>query len=761
MKTMYVFLLLLSYTSFGQEKISGTIFDHESKEVLPFTQVVNQRTHEVVETNTSGYFETNGKIGKDSLLVSQIGYAKQIVLAKDSMSILLVTLPVSLNTITISANREYEKRTTIPLSMSSISARTIADNKPTSIDQVLNQQPGVNMADLGNEQHMMSIRMPIGTGSTYLYLEDGVPIRASGVFNHNALLEIDMANVSKIDIIRGPASSFYGSEAIGGALNFITKQPSFVPSAGIKLRANNLGYKRIDLQVSNTINKKWGIGVSGYYAKKNGGPIAYNDFSKLALSLNTDYFIDAKNKLSLTATIVDYYSDMSGSLDSLKFYHKTYTSNQTFTYRKVLAFRSKLAYKHIWNEKSKTSFTVYYRNNATKQNPSYYIRNDYNPYKHTGDPNLAHGQINENAFQSYGLILQHKQDFAFWKSSLVAGISADYSPNSYYANYIRIHVTDAGIYDSYTTRDSALANYQANLINLAAYAQFKFEPVKRLTFSLAVRFDDFNYFFKNKLDSNAFTAVLNSKNTFLRVTPKLGLTYNLKKYAGFYANFGQGFVPPQVTTLYVGYKVPTLKPIYFSSYELGAWLLLANKKIKIDLSLYRMDGENEIINVLQNDGTYINQNAGRTSHQGIEYGIQINPVKSLFIQLSGTNAMHRFVHYVESGVDYSGKQMSSAPMWVANAIVTYKPNFFKGFRISVEYRRVGKYFMDNLNTRVYKGYNLINLRFGYASKHFDVWLNIMNIANTLYSTQTSSSAWGQTYNLGQPINFTLGVGYHF
>ena len=76
------------------------------------------------------------------------------------------------------------------------------------------------MVDLGNEQHTMSIRQPIYYGASYLYLEDGVPVRSSGVFNHNTLLEMNMDNVNKIKIIRGPAPIIYGGEAIGGAVNF-------------------------------------------------------------------------------------------------------------------------------------------------------------------------------------------------------------------------------------------------------------------------------------------------------------------------------------------------------------------------------------------------------------------------------------------------------------------------------------------------------------------------------------------------------------
>jgi outer membrane cobalamin receptor len=127
-----------------------------------------------------------------------------------------------LDEVVVTANREGVKRSLAPIAISAISSKTIKDAKAISIDQLLNKVSGVNMVNLGNEQHQMSIRQPMTTKSLFLYLDDGIPIRTSGLFNHNALLEINMANVRNIEVIKGPSSSMYGSEAIGGVVNFIS-----------------------------------------------------------------------------------------------------------------------------------------------------------------------------------------------------------------------------------------------------------------------------------------------------------------------------------------------------------------------------------------------------------------------------------------------------------------------------------------------------------------------------------------------------------
>lgn len=754
-------LCLACINAFAQSAIQGTISDKASGEAIPFATVYNVQQKTGATTNALGQFSIMAQRNQDSLRISFVGYHSVTVLAQSPLNIRLVPNALTLNAVVISVNREHERRTEAPVAISSISAKTIEENKPTTIDQILNQTPGVNMVALGSEQHTMSIRRPIDFGASYLYLEDGIPIRTSGVFNHNALLEINMAHVSRIEVIRGPASSMYGSEAIGGAVNFISKKPSALLTAGVSVQGNDIGYKRTDFYASNTFGKKLGIRLSGYYANQRDGVISHSDFDKLALSLSATYTVSKNTELVWSNTLVDYYAQMSGSLDSTAFYNKTYTSNQTFTNRQVDAFRTKLALNHYWNEQSKSSITGYFRNNSIKQNPSYRVRDDFKPWIPSGNPSLAHGEVNDNSFESYGVIVQHKQDFAWLNSSLIVGGSFDYSPNTYRANYIEINKNDQGVYDSFKLTDSLLADYGANLSNVAAYAQLKLSPLKGLNIITAVRYDQFNYSFDNQLGANAFTAVLDGKNTFSQVTPKIGLTYDFKNNRGVYVNYSQGFVPPQVTELYRGNEVPTLKPVYYNNFELGGWVTFARKKAKLEVSVYKMDGFNEIISVLQDNGSTMRQNAGETTHQGVEYGLNLFPHPDFKLRLSGTNALHKFIEFNESGNDFSGNKMPQAPEWIANAQITYTPRFFKGFRMSLEWQHIDEYFMDQQNTKTYNGYDILNVRVGYSWKSFEVWANLMNATNELYATVARATAWGQSYSLGRPRNINLGIAYRF
>lgn len=754
-------MLWAGVSAMAQQTVKGKVRDVQIGNEVPFVSIYNQNNQQFTETDLNGNFEIKAAEDNDSLVISLTGYESQTILASKMNEVQLKTSLHTLNEVIISSNREAERRIEAPIAIATINEKTIQQNKPTSIDQVLNQTPGVNMVDLGNEQHTMSIRRPIDYGASYLYLENGVPVRASGVFNHNALLEINMAAVNRIEIVRGPASSIYGSEAIGGAVNFITKAPTKNLTAGLSLQGNNIGYKRTDFYASNTFNDKLGVRVSGYYANQKDGLISHSDFDKLALSFAATYKVSDKGDITWNNTLIDYEADMSGSLDSADFYSKTYTSNQTFTYRKVNAYRTSLAYYHRWNKNAKTSFTGYYRNNSIKQNPSYRVKDDFKPWVPSGNPNLAHGQVNDNSFNSYGFIGQHQQKFKFLNASLISGISVDVTPNTYEAKYISIFKSDAGIYESFSETDSLLADYKADLTNLAAYSQLKLELIKGMFFTAGLRYDQFLYAFDNQLGSNAYTAVTDGSNKFNQLTPKLGLTYNFNNNKGVYVNYSRGFVPPQVSELYVGNEIPLLDPVYYVNYELGGWASFLNGKGKLEASIYRMEGTNEVISVMQEDGSRIKQNAGKTLHQGIEYGLSLYPCKDVSFRFSGTNAMHEFVDFVESGNDFSGKQMPQAPKFIANSQITYMPSFVNGFRTSVEWQYVDGYYMDQANTKKYDGYSIFNVRLGYEFKAFELWTNIMNVTDELYATVARSTRWGQSYSVGKARNFNVGVAYNF
>ncbi|AYD47852.1 TonB-dependent receptor [Arachidicoccus soli] len=761
MKLKYFLLLVATLfvtitTLCAQRIIKGKIIDKETKEAIAGVLISTNtgaayHTHAI--SNLEGDFKMSIKEG-DSLVFTDVNYQTKRI--KIGSRVLIVELSLQnhrLDQVVVSGDRFNQNRKDIPAAISVVSKHTINETKATQLDQLVNKVPGVFMVDLGNEQHEMSIRQPMSTKSLFLYLEDGIPIRATGLYNHNALLEMNMAAMQRIEVLKGPASAQYGAEAVGGAINVITTSPPAIPSGKLSIQKDNNGYNRIDAQAGNTFGK-FGAVLSGYFADRKNGPIAYSDFHKTAITLNTVYAFSNSLKWINSATYIDYYSDMSGSLDSAAFARKDFSSDYTFTYRRVKAFRAKSELEKQWNDHSNSRLTFMYRNNNTGQNPSYYIKDSRT------NPLAASGQINDNRFQSFVGIAQHQQKFDWLQSKLTVGLSADISPSHYMANYINIQKNASGKYVSYTSPDSLLTKYSTGINNYAAFVQYELNPFNHLKIVGAARYDLFSYNFKNALSSSAVSGSPSSIQHFQRLTPKVGFTYNLNSI-GFYGNYAQGFVPPQVTDLFNNVKVPFLKPQVFDNYEIGGWISFVRNILYVDWSLYRLDGTNEIISVRNDDGSFENANAGKTRHTGIEYGLHFTPNQQWELRVSGTDAQHKFIQDIEKGVDYSGNEMSTAPHFLFNTEAVYHPAFIKGFRIGVEWQKMGSYFMDDANTTKYKGFNVFNLRAGYQMENVELWVNALNVLNKYYSDIATKSSYGYSYNLGNPFTIAFGVSYHF
>ena len=754
-------VLLLVLTSGAQAPAKRTIIDALTGEPIAGASIscADKDCRCGCTTNTAGEFEV-GCTGCTSHTISYTGYQSYLLHASDYAAFIrLSPVQALLQEVVVSANREGVKRSEAPIAITAISPRTLQDTRAATIDQVLNKVSGVNMVSLGNEQHQMSIRQPMTTKSLFLYLEDGVPVRTTGLFNHNALLELNMAAVKSLEVIKGPSSSLYGSEAIGGVVNFITLAPTAVPLLKLSVQGSNQGYRRAELQSSFT-RGRWGFVLSGYHARRHDGYLPYSDFRKSTLTARADYRFSATATLSNSLTWLDYYSDMAGGIDSAQFAARSFKNAHSFTYRKVSALRYRSTLTKQWSEMSKTTATLLYRDNAIGQNPAYRVKDDYRRVggRWVGRKDLAHGEINDNSFRSYSFTGQHRQSFAPLRTVVIGGVSVEASPSGYDAAYIRIRKdTIANKYVSYQGTDSTLTDYTTHLKNYAAFTHLEFSPLEKLRVVASLRYDLFRYRFDNKLAPSAYSGSGDTLNHFARLSLKVGATYNFSPRTGVYANYSEGFVPPQVTELYTGVKVPSLEPSVFYNREVGGWAEVVKGRLSADVSLYQLEGTNEIVSVRLDDGTTANRNAGRTAHKGVELGVNTTPLKDLSLRLSGAWSEHRFTDYVEKGVSYSGNEMNGAPRWLYNAEAWYKPSFVKGLRLGAELQHVGAYWADPQNTARYAGYRTLNLRAGYAFRGVDVWVNALNATNTYYATMASRSAYGYSYTLAEPRNLTVGL----
>ncbi len=667
----------------------------------------------------------------------------------------------TLATIVVTASREGESINNTPAAISQITAKDIEDKHATFIGQLLNQTPGVLMSDLGNEQHMMSIRQPITTAAVFQYLEDGISIRPVGVFNHNALYEVNLAGVDNIEILRGPASSLYGSNAIGGTVNFITKAPTLTPTADIGISASSEGYRRLDVGASNTFDTEYGehgLRLSAYASDRGDSWQDHAESNKQSVTLRHDWRISDVTQIKNIFSYNHLEADMTGSLNVDDYNKRSGYSYQTFTYRAVDSTRLSSQINHKWSDQQQTQATLYYRDNTTEQNPSYNIRTDIRNGTPTG---TYTGQITENAFQSYGLNVQHSVDLDQVK--WVVGAMADHSPNQAKTNDIEVFRDPTSlVYTGYQQRQ-LLRNFNVDVNNQAIYGQANWQVLPNLNLVGGARYDWISYDFDNQLTPSRVTGAPDEKRNFKKASPQLGVVWNITPKMDVYSNWSQGFVPPEVSSLYGANLVtPDLDAATFNNIDAGLRFKLLDDRLDGEITVYRLQGKDEVISYTKADNTREPRNAGKTLHQGIEIGgtWKISDAYDQRVKVSGSIAQHEYEEFQPSPVlNYSANTMPSSPKSFGTIEYQIKP--IPELLVSAEGVYVGSYWINDANTEKYNGHTLLNLRANYRNNGYEVFGQILNATDVHYAESTSFSNNQVSYTPAAPRTYLLGLRYHF
>lgn len=672
-----------------------------------------------------------------------------------------------LEIVVVTATREEKLKRDLPESVTAFNSEDIENISPSHPSELLNRSAGVYVNNLGGEGHMTAIRQPITTRGVYLFLEDGVPIRPTGFFNHNALYEVNIPQSANVEVVKGPGSALYGSDAIGGMINSLSSAPSKEASYFINLEGGSYGWKRGLVSASNSFGDH-GLRLSLNYTE-NEGYRDESEYDRASLSGRWDFSGDTLS----VKTLLSYTEvDQSGASSLTEDDYKNDTTKNKYHgdvgARDVEALRLSSEFA-IDLEDSLLSFTPFYRNNTTAMTPSWMF---------SYDPN-----IRESKFESFGLLTKYRYDFNE-NNQLITGIDIDYTPSTYKEEAIN-PIKDGDILIGFTKLGASNYDFEAEQTTTSPYIQFESYLRSNLILTTGLRYDYFKVKYEDQLDASDPTSVFipelgrpvthrrpeSQSVSFDQFSPKLGLVYQFNEQHDTYFNYRHAFTMPSVGTLFRSgstRNTAELEPIKADNIEFG-FRGMATTWFNYEVALYHMIIKDDLVTIVNGfqRNTY---NAGKTEHNGIEVSFNGNITNDLAysIALSRTQQKYKEFSYTccfpSRNIDVSGNDVAKAPKVLSNIALAYEPSAIEGLRFEIEWEYVGKYFTDETNTNEYEGHDLFNLRTNYRiTDNFELYGRIHNIADKLYSTYTSNRV-GNTnidYRPGLPRTFYAGVRLKF
>lgn len=232
-------LVLAAITAFGQS-INGKITDSRTGEPLPNAYVVLLKTGKGTTSGTNGTYTLALPEGKHYIEVRHIGYASQrteITLSKNQNTVLnFVMNPETYQQeqIIVTANKIGMNRDNVTMNVSVINQMQIEQSTESNILPLISSQvPGLFVTERGvtgfglaaGSAGKISIRGLGGSDASFpvLLLIDGQP-QFMGMMGHPLPDSYVTSDIEKVEVVKGPASILYGTNAMGGAINLITRR---------------------------------------------------------------------------------------------------------------------------------------------------------------------------------------------------------------------------------------------------------------------------------------------------------------------------------------------------------------------------------------------------------------------------------------------------------------------------------------------------------------------------------------------------------
>jgi outer membrane receptor for ferrienterochelin and colicins len=562
----YLLLCVLStVTLYGQGSygsIAGTLKDSESGQPVVGANVTLRGTFIGATSDGKGRFSLQRvPAGTHTIIVSMIGYERLSIPGiavrggdTRTLDISIRSVPLQVEPVIITASRREQSLQEVPVSVATVTARAIADRNIVTLDEALRYVPGVNM--LSDQVNIRgSTGYSRGVGSRVLILLDGLPYITgdTGEINWET---IPMFEVERVEVVKGAGSALYGSSALGGVINVITRE---IPSKSeVRYRA-----------------------FTGLYDKP---PYPEWEWSKKP-RFNSGVFLS----YSGTSESLSYLLTAARTVDESYRENDTYHRWSFFTKVKyVLSNSQSLTVAGNYLDRSHGNF-FWWKSLREPTRPAESQRNGLVRCKR-GNVSISYQEfLTEKFFYTVkGIYFGN-----FWRddsAGRVNNVSASHLFNiDLQASYelSKPHVLTAGIAANYDRVSANLFGSHPG-VGAAVYAQDEITALTDIKITAGLRFD------WQRVSALTPTSQLH---------PKLGVVYMVDKETSVRASFGTGFRYAAIGELYIESSTnvsqvavlpnPDLKVEKSTSLEIGLSKSFA-ERVSVDLAAFTNSFENLI-----------------------------------------------------------------------------------------------------------------------------------------------------------------------
>ncbi|MDP4783049.1 MAG: TonB-dependent receptor [Gammaproteobacteria bacterium] len=653
--------------------------------------------------------------------------------------------------ITVTSNsRKSEGLADINAAVSVIGEEELRSIGHTHLQETLNRLPGVSIHRNNGQESLTAIRSPVLTGAgacgAFLVAENGIPVRSSGFCNVNEMFDLHAENAASVEVVRGPGSAFWGSNAVHGLVNVV------LPKAGdarqITLEQGPRGSQRVKAQLGQDQgNFKQLLLVNGTSEE------GYRDesgFDQQKLTYLYNYTTSNGWALDGGITHVNLNQETAGfvtGFESYKGASRTGNPNPE-------------AYRDSKNTRAWTTFTKTLGDWDVVLTP--YVRDiDMNFIQHflPGQP------VEETEHQSIGL-----QSVAFTElangAELAVGFDAEVTDGS--LTQTQPNPTEGSFFLRNSIPQGKHYDYQVDIEQVAAFVSYEQSFQSGWDLSLGLRVEDTNYDYDNRMIDGRtdefgvacrfgcrYNRPGDRSDSFTNLSPKLGLSYALNDFHSLQLRAQRGFRAPQASEMYRlqnDQNIADLDSVELDSYEVE--FKGAGEGWAYSAGYYFMDKQNEIVT----NSDRVNLNNSHTQHTGLEFSLGLDITDTLALAAVYNFAEHTYENSeISGGIDIQGNNVDTAPRQFGNLRLRWTPS--ERVTSELELVSMGEYYTNPENTASYSGHNLLNLRTQYTvNDSVQIYANILNLDNREYAERADWTTFtDDRYFPGEPRRAFIGI----